>query len=402
MNIMSYAKALEVQERKVVGSRTQRRLAKKRKFNQNAIMQFLGKTWLLGVYLLKLCIKIFMNIFVIIAKLAVIGLDILKYIISFLTTIATNTLLMVKDHIITNLKTESKRKNLVIECLCIVLLCSVSGNFLISKEKAKLEAEIAQYSVIVEESEKLIKQFQSLQEKQQEVSEVEVVESEFNKVIDISTKALTEFNLPTPSADNFDSGYISSVKHDILEDDDKIEVMNWIEEEYSKNFNSNARFNPLDVTQISKLSESEFLNIVKNSSFANNLTETQMKQLAKGCYKAESDYQVNGLFLMSIAALESGWGSSTIAKEKNNFTGFNAYDKNAKSSAKTFTSVEDCILATANKLKLEYLTETEDDKSTANIYEGLYYNGKSIFDINVKYCSQIDWSGKLVDLIGRL
>ncbi len=37
-------------------------------------------------------------------------------------------------------------------------------------------------------------------------------------------------------------------------------------------------------------------------------------------------YNINGIFLASIAIHESGWGTSQIANDKNNLFGYGSYD----------------------------------------------------------------------------
>ena len=50
--------------------------------------------------------------------------------------------------------------------------------------------------------------------------------------------------------------------------------------------------------------------------------------------EAEERYQINALYLIAHSALESSWGRSQIAKDKNNFFGIAAYDTTPYDSAK--------------------------------------------------------------------
>ena len=63
--------------------------------------------------------------------------------------------------------------------------------------------------------------------------------------------------------------------------------------------------------------------------------------------EAEKRYQVNALYLMAHSALESAWGRSQIAKDKNNFFGIAAYDTTPYDSAKSFDNVDKGILGAA-------------------------------------------------------
>jgi len=64
--------------------------------------------------------------------------------------------------------------------------------------------------------------------------------------------------------------------------------------------------------------------------------------------EAEERYQVNALYLIAHSALESAWGRSQIAKDKNNFFGIAAYDTTPYDSAKSFDNVDKGILGAAN------------------------------------------------------
>ena len=42
----------------------------------------------------------------------------------------------------------------------------------------------------------------------------------------------------------------------------------------------------------------------------------------------EKKYNINGIFLASMAIHESGWGTSQIAQDKKNLFGYGSYDRN--------------------------------------------------------------------------
>ena len=61
----------------------------------------------------------------------------------------------------------------------------------------------------------------------------------------------------------------------------------------------------------------------------------------------------------SFAALESGWGKSNIALNKNNLFGLNATDNNPGGNADTFSTVDDCIMNfTSSWMSKRYLNPT--------------------------------------------
>ena len=95
----------------------------------------------------------------------------------------------------------------------------------------------------------------------------------------------------------------------------------------------------------------------------------------------EEEYGINAIFLSSVAALESGWCSTNIALNNNNLFGYKNPDGDG---FRVFSSKEESIRTVAKHLKNSYLTE-----------DGPYYNGLSVGAINIKYCEQMDWAGKI-------
>ena len=81
---------------------------------------------------------------------------------------------------------------------------------------------------------------------------------------------------------------------------------------------------------------------------------------------------VNALLAASVAALESGWGKSSIAINKNNLFGLNAVDSNPGEAADTFASVEACISDfTENWMSERYLNAEHTSR-----YRGGYFGDK--------------------------
>jgi beta-N-acetylglucosaminidase len=82
---------------------------------------------------------------------------------------------------------------------------------------------------------------------------------------------------------------------------------------------------------------------------------TPLAWLGEAWKYAEYRYGVNALFLASVAVLESGWGRSALARNKNNIYGFMAFDRSPYRSAMTFRSKTHCILYVAKYISREYL-----------------------------------------------
>jgi beta-N-acetylglucosaminidase len=125
-----------------------------------------------------------------------------------------------------------------------------------------------------------------------------------------------------------------------------------------------ANYNPYDLTEKSNIT------VAKLESF---LEGTNLKGLSSAFKKAEDVYGVNALFLVGLVANESSWGKSEKAVKYNNMTGHAVYSSLSRGSV--FPSKEKSIMDTAELLATEYLKEG-----------GEHYNGKSIWQVNVKYC----------------
>ena len=88
--------------------------------------------------------------------------------------------------------------------------------------------------------------------------------------------------------------------------------------------------------------------------------------------KYQNKYGVNALMAASFAALESGWGKSSIAQNKNNLFGMNATDANPSEDAEKYSSVEACIEDFAsNWMSKKYLNGTY-----TSLFRGGYFGDK--------------------------
>jgi LysM repeat protein len=93
----------------------------------------------------------------------------------------------------------------------------------------------------------------------------------------------------------------------------------------------------------------------------------------QGFVDLENKYGINSLFALAHAAVESAWGTSEIAVEKNNLFGFNAVDSDP-GEASTYPNQAASIDFYGAFLKQYYLTPG-----------AVYYNGPTIHDVFVKY-----------------
>ena len=108
----------------------------------------------------------------------------------------------------------------------------------------------------------------------------------------------------------------------------------------------------------------------------------------------QNTYGVNALIMYANAALESGWGQSQIAINKNNLFGHGAVDSNPYYGANGYASVDDCVKYHAKMFISEGYCDPKD-------YSGRYYGshlGDKESGINVKYASDPYWGEKIAHI----
>lgn len=103
--------------------------------------------------------------------------------------------------------------------------------------------------------------------------------------------------------------------------------------------------------------------------------------------EAEERYQINALYLIAHSALESAWGRSQIAKDKNNFFGIAAYDTTPYDSAKSFDDVDKGILGAAKWIRENYIDN------------GRTHLGNKSSGMNVLYASDPYWGEKIASIM---
>ena len=111
--------------------------------------------------------------------------------------------------------------------------------------------------------------------------------------------------------------------------------------------------------------------------------------------EAEKRYGVNALYLMAHSALESAWGRSQIANDKNNFFGIAAYDTSPYDSAKKFDDVDKGILGDVDKGILgaaKWIRENYIDRGRDHL-------GNKATGMNVRYASDPYWGEKIASIM---
>ena len=137
-------------------------------------------------------------------------------------------------------------------------------------------------------------------------------------------------------------------------------------------------YNPYNLLEPSNITREQMYNLLEG---------TALQSLSNGYVYMEEVYGINSLFLVSISAEESGWGTSSLAINNNNIGGI----KSSDGGWAYFSDWFDCLNYKAELLYNEYLNE-----------DGSYFNGYSIWDVNVKYCEGSQWSENLNAIVYEL
>lgn len=127
---------------------------------------------------------------------------------------------------------------------------------------------------------------------------------------------------------------------------------------------------------------------INNFLYEKGKDNSIIKGKAEDFINNQNKYGVNAATILSMAIHESAWGTSNIARNKNNLFGWGAYDDNT-SNASSYSSVADCVAAQMGDNLANYL----DSSST-----GLYYSmslGNKGGGFITKYASDPYWAEKI-------
>lgn len=141
-----------------------------------------------------------------------------------------------------------------------------------------------------------------------------------------------------------------------------------------------------DLTEATNYSAEELDKVFSLLNINNSLLENKGATFKE----AEEHYHINALYLLAHSALESNWGRSKIAKDKNNFFGITAYDTTLYLSAKTFDDVDKGILGATKWIKENYIDR------------GRTFLGNKASGMNVEYASDPYWGEKIASVMMKI
>lgn len=119
-------------------------------------------------------------------------------------------------------------------------------------------------------------------------------------------------------------------------------------------------------------------------------------------YNMEKKYNINGIFLASIAIHESGWGTSQIANDKHNLFGYGSYDETPYASSFEFDTYAECIETVAKSLVKYYINPSGTIIYDGEIASAWYYNGPTLSGVNTRYASDEHWHEKVYNYMEML
>ena len=151
-------------------------------------------------------------------------------------------------------------------------------------------------------------------------------------------------------------------------------------------FNLENPFLFKDLTEVTNYSAEDLDKVFSLLNIDNSLLENKGATFKE----AEEHYHINALYLLAHSALESDWGRSKIAKDKNNFFGITAYDTTPYLSAKTFDDVDKGILGASKWIKENYIDR------------GRTFLGNKASGMNVEYASDPYWGEKIASVMMKI
>lgn len=117
----------------------------------------------------------------------------------------------------------------------------------------------------------------------------------------------------------------------------------------------------------------------------------KLANLGSAFIDVENKYGINAYFGMAQAVLETGWGVSAIAEQKNNLFGITAYDANPYGDASSYNSPADCVEYWGQFLKTNYLT-----------VGGNYYVSTTPAGVARHWASDPNYASKIVNIMNLL
>ncbi len=119
---------------------------------------------------------------------------------------------------------------------------------------------------------------------------------------------------------------------------------------------------------------------------------TPLPRLGSTFLKVERTEGINARYLVAHAMLESGWGTSDIARFKHNLFGYSAFDRDPWRYATRYRTYKAGVLDVAQKIRDRYLTPTGR----------WWYGFTTLRGVNRYYASDVHWADKIAVIANEL
>ncbi len=182
-------------------------------------------------------------------------------------------------------------------------------------------------------------------------------------------------------------GYVKAESTTYLDTNKKEEIPNTTTAQTKGQLTSKLSFD-MALNQPSGLTLEQFKKILTDNKDTNKIFSNN----AEYFYYIEKQYNINGVFVAAVGIHESGWGTSQIAKNKNNLFGYGAYDSNPYNGAYSFSDYSECIDLIARVFVKYYINPKGTSIYGGEKAMGTYYNGPTLSGINTRYATDKNWA----------
>lgn len=148
----------------------------------------------------------------------------------------------------------------------------------------------------------------------------------------------------------------------------------------------------------SGLTLEQFKKVLSDSKDVNKIFENN----AEYFYYIEKQYNINGIFVAAVGIHESAWGTSKIAKDKNNLFGYGAYDSNPYNGAYSFSDYPESIDLMARVFVKYYINPKGTSIYGGEKAVGSYYYAPTLSGVNTKYATDKNWANAVYQHIKYL
>ena len=182
-------------------------------------------------------------------------------------------------------------------------------------------------------------------------------------------------------------GYVKSENTTYINSNQEQVIQNTTTAKNKTQLISNLSFS-MSLNKPSGLTLEQFKKVLTDNKDTNKTFEKN----AEYFYYIEKQYNINGVFVAAVGIHESAWGTSKIARDKNNLFGYGAYDSNPYNGAYSFLDYSESIDLIARVFVKYYINQKGTNIYGGEQAVGTYYNGPTLTGINTRYATDKNWA----------